>query len=75
MDDWNTESWNNFDDDESAAADDSPLDWGHFDDEVVTIKQVDTEKCPECNSSRCIQNYVNQWLFLCLDCFHQFYNS
>jgi len=72
--DWNVEDWN-FESDDEAAAPDTSTDWDFDEVEVVTIKLVNDEECPVCKSHRCIQNYGNQWLFLCLDCFHQFYNS
>jgi hypothetical protein len=75
MDEWNVESWNDYDDDESPAADDSSTDFDWDDDTIVTVKLADNEECPVCGSHHCLQNYGNQWLFLCLDCFHQFCNS
>lgn len=66
----NPDDW---DDDETW--DDNAADWDFDDDSIVTVKLAQNEECPVCKSHQCIQNYGNQWLFLCLDCFHQFYNS
>ena len=75
MDEWNIESWNDYDDDDPAAADDTSTDFDIDDDMIVTVQIAKDAQCPVCSSHRCLQNYGNQWLFLCLDCFHQFYNS
>jgi hypothetical protein len=72
--DWNVEDWN-FDDDDSSAADDTSTDFDFDEESVVTIQLAENEECPVCQSKHCLQNYGNRWLFLCLDCFHQFYNS
>jgi len=55
--------------------DDNANDFDIDDEQVVTIQLAKDEECPVCGSKHCLQNYGNQWLFLCLDCFHQFYNS
>ena len=64
-----------YDNDEEAAANDTSTDFDIDDNLVVTMQLAENEACPVCKSHRCIQNYGNRWLFLCLDCFHQFYNS
>ena len=75
MDDWlNKNDWDN-EEYEDDVWDDNASDWDFDDDTVVTVQLAENEECPVCKSKHCIQNYGNRWLFLCLDCFHQFYNS
>lgn len=71
MKNWfNYNEWEDDDDWEEESGD-----WSFDDDTIVTIKPVDNEQCPQCQSKHCIQNYSDRFVFLCLDCFHQFRNS
>lgn len=61
MDEWDVQSWNNFDNDDTPAA---RLDV----DDVVAVHICEDTICPACQDSRIIQNWKYPEKFCCIGC-------
>lgn len=62
MDDWNIESWNDFEDTDQPAGQPDELD------EIVLVHICEDMVCRDCYSDRIIRNWRYPNRFCCIDC-------